>query len=145
MSFLDHTDFGSDAYRTCALSRSSADIPSCNDVVVPAVHAVREDISVALVANPDPEASPPEFSSDDIDRGRCLGMFHPVTGDCIIGATFDEAQGVYIVEHVQSGWGSHETTRNALPRIGDGKPHSEKDLPLAHWVFDSRTRILLKK
>jgi hypothetical protein len=97
------------------------------------------------VANPDPEASPPEYSSDDIDRGRCLGMFHPVTGDCIIGATFDEAQGVYIVEHVQSGWGSHETTRNALPRIGDGKPHSEKDLPLSHWVFDSRTRMPLNK
>jgi hypothetical protein len=144
MSLLHFADFEGAGHSTDTVSGASADIPR-KDVVKPVFDAVRQDVATVAATREPEDTAPRVYSSDDIDRGISLGMFHPVTGDCIIAATFDGTQGVYIVEHTESGWGSHNVTRKALPRIGDGMPHSENDLPLSHWVFDARTRNPLKK
>ncbi len=148
MSLLDHTDFGGDAYRTCALSMSSDDMPLRNDVVIPALDVVRQDISAVVVTNPDPEASPPEYSSDDIDQGTFGMRWHPVSGTWMEGAqtVFEPINRTLILATSSSGgWSPSSAEKKELPRIGDGKPHTVADFPLVHWNFDPQTGIPLKK
>lgn len=143
MSFLDYTPFEGEAHHDSALSMSSAHIPLREDAVVPSAQSVRREVSLAMTTDAAMEVASREYTSEEIDQG-VLGQHHPVTGNCLIGTLFDPEKGVFVIEHHESGWGSSTVKREELPRIGDGKPHSEKELPLRHWKFDPRTCALLK-
>ncbi|TSC59157.1 MAG: hypothetical protein Greene041662_636 [Candidatus Peregrinibacteria bacterium Greene0416_62] len=124
----------------CTVSSS----PS-SEIVPHIVEAIHTPLGALISVGVESLEASPMLTSEQIDRGQFGATFHPVSGECLAGATFNEGKGVFFVEHRDVGWGMHKVTAIELSRIGDGKEHTEMDFPLAHWVFHWRTRMPIQK
>ncbi|OGJ57505.1 hypothetical protein A2881_03605 [Candidatus Peribacteria bacterium RIFCSPHIGHO2_01_FULL_55_13] len=124
---------------------SSPDASPVSNAVPNLTLAIREPTETLLPNQVQSAEHVRRWTSDQIDRGHFGLLYHPITGNCIVGTRFDEARHCHVVEHQYSGWGENTAESEQLSRIGDGKDHAESDFPLPHWKFHWQTRQPLQK